>query len=93
MTKDTFELGSQLEDKISGFKGIATARLEYLNGCVQYCLQPLVDKDGKAVEAEYFDQDQLIAVEAPRVRQPEEVKRQPTGGPVQGNPPKRYGQG
>ena len=49
------KLGSEVRHIITGFTGIATARCEYLNGCVQYCVQPReLDKDGKMQEAMYM---------------------------------------
>ncbi len=30
------ELGEKVRDKITGLEGIATAKTEFLNGCVQY---------------------------------------------------------
>ncbi len=55
-------LGSKVKDRITGFQGIATSRIEYLNGCVQYCVKPPVDKDGKIVDGEWFDDAQLTVV-------------------------------
>ena len=54
-----FKLGDTLQDKVSGFKGIASSRVQYLNGCVQYCIVPKVGKDGKYPEGVYFDEGQL----------------------------------
>ncbi len=60
--KHKFRLGQRLRDTVTGLEGIATARLEYLNGCMQYCISPSVDKDGKRVEGWYVDDQQLICV-------------------------------
>ena len=57
-----FTLGEKIRDKVSGLEGIASARLEYLNGCVQYCISPRIDKDGKRVEGWYVDQQTLELV-------------------------------
>ena len=53
------KLGQKVQDKVTGFTGVATARIEYINGCVQYCVKPKVGADGKMVEGEYLDQQQL----------------------------------
>ena len=37
-------LGSEVEDITTGFKGIVTNRTEYMNGCIQYYVEPPVDK-------------------------------------------------
>ncbi len=47
-------LGKMLRCRITGFEGIATARVEYLNGCIQYCLKPKM-VDSKMPEGEYID--------------------------------------
>ncbi len=38
------ELGQEVRCKITGFKGIAVARTEFINGCVQYNVAPKWDK-------------------------------------------------
>lgn len=72
----TFKLGSRLRDKVSGFVGIASSRIEYLSGCVQYCLVPGVDKDGKYVDGHYIDVQRLEVVDEGVSIDPTE-----TGGP------------
>ena len=53
------ELGREVKCKVSGLTGIATARIEYLNGCFRICVQQKVDKDGKLPDAYYIDEPQL----------------------------------
>lgn len=57
------QLGNRVRCIVTGFIGIATSRVEYLNGCVQYCVKPPVDKDGKNQEGLYFDEAQLEYVD------------------------------
>lgn len=57
-----FKLGVRLRDKVTLFEGIATSRIEYLNGCIQYGIKPGLDKDGKTQEAHWFDEDQIEQV-------------------------------
>ena len=83
-----FTLGSRLQDKVTGFTGIATSRIEYLSGCIQYCLSPPVDKDGKIVEGTFFDVQRLDLVSEGVVT----VEAKQTGG-ASGrgeSPPSRY---
>jgi hypothetical protein len=80
------KLGYRVRDIITGFEGIATARVEYLNGCVQYCVKPPM-KDGKQVESEYFDHQQLQAVDAGVSAQ---IAANATGGPSPFTPPTSY---
>ena len=70
-----FELGSELKCKVTGLKGIATARVEYINGCIQYAITP--KSDGiKYPESVYLDQKQL-QVSGAGVKMDNEL----TGGP------------
>ncbi len=52
-------LGKQLKCKVTGFVGIATAKVEFINGCVQYCVKPKMKEDGKLPDGEYIDIEQL----------------------------------
>jgi len=56
------KLGQKIRDIVTGMEGIATAKVEYLNGCIQYCLRPAMDKDGKLPEASYVDEGQLEVI-------------------------------
>lgn len=59
--KTNIELGNEVKSVISGFAGIAINRLEYLNGCIQYCVKPKgLTKEGKEKEGVYFDEEQLV---------------------------------
>jgi hypothetical protein len=48
-------LGMKAEDKITGFKGIIIAKVDYLFGCSQYGIMAKVGKDGKSGECNYYD--------------------------------------
>lgn len=52
-----FELGQNLTDHITGFNGKVTARCEYINGEISYCLER-AGQDG-AVIKEWFDERRL----------------------------------
>lgn len=58
----THELGKKAKDKITGFQGILTARCEFLTGCNRYAIQPTELKDGKPIDAIYFDEAQIEIV-------------------------------
>lgn len=73
---DEITLGCEVEDLVSGFRGIATGRIEYMNGCVQYSVKPKLDKDGKVLAAEWFDVQSLR-----RVGDGITQVRRDTGGP------------
>ena len=65
------QLGDMVKDQVSGFKGIVTAQIVYITGCVQYKVQPSnglglksrLGVDGKVLEPEWFDEAQLDAEE------------------------------
>lgn len=70
------ELGDKVKCKYSGFTGIAVARTEYINGCVQYNVVPKVSRDNKLVEDIGIDEESLVVV-TPRKKK---AKPKPTGG-------------
>jgi hypothetical protein len=72
----TLKLGSTVKDKVSGFTGVVTSRCEYITGCVQYGVTPKVDKEGKLLVSNWFDEDRLTVLKRPLV-----MGRRPTGGP------------
>lgn len=65
MLRKTVTLGKKYRDDVSGFEGVATARYEFLNGCVRYQLTA-ESKEGKAPDELVFDEEQLTVVPAPK---------------------------
>lgn len=70
-------LGQKVRDVVTGFTGIADCRMEWMNGCVRFSVQPPVKKGSAFVpESKSFDQEQLeVLVDMPialprRRRQP-----------------------
>lgn len=61
---DEIRIGDRVKDSITSFTGIVTARTEWLNGCVRYLIQSEKLKDGKPIEPEWFDREQVILVKA-----------------------------
>ena len=47
------QLGQKVKDKITGFTGIAVARVEYLNGCVQLLVRAKMSTPKKGDNQEY----------------------------------------
>jgi len=70
-------LGKKAKDKITGFKGIMTAKCIYLYGCTQYCLNPEVNKEGKRQEPEWFDEGRIEIIG--KGIAPDEVKSDKNG--------------
>ncbi len=75
------ELGDLVKDQVSGFKGIATARHTFLQGCDRISVQPAVDKEGKLPETQAFDEPQLDIEKVAKVP-PAPVVAGKTGGPM-----------
>lgn len=71
----TIALGSKVVDRITGFEGRATSRVEYITGCVQYGVLPQVKSDGSYPNAEYIDEQRLEVLEGPIAQ-----ASRPTGG-------------
>jgi len=58
------KLGQKLRDKVTGLEGIAVAKVEYLNGCIQFCIKPKskTKNEVKMPEGVYIDEGQLEIV-------------------------------
>ena len=70
------KLGSKVRDKVTGLVGIATARTEFLNGCIQYSVQPKAGKDNKVPEEIGVDSESLEVIQPKKVK----IKKKDTGG-------------
>ena len=59
------KLGDKARHAITGFEGVVVARVAYLTGCDQVCLQPqgLTDK-GDTFDSRYFDEPYVDLVES-----------------------------
>lgn len=53
-------LGSKVKDSITGFEGIAIAKVIYLNGCISYQVKSQKLYSGKTLDAEWFDEQNLM---------------------------------
>lgn len=55
-----YKKGLLAKDKVTGFKGIITYRVEYMTGCDQYGLSPeMTTKDKEIPKAEQFDESRI----------------------------------
>ena len=79
--KEEIKLGDKVRDKVSGFVGIAVARTEFLNGCIQWSVIPKAGKDGKMPEEVGIDSGSLEKVIKKKVK----VKKKDTGGAMTRN--------
>ncbi len=74
------KLGQKVRDKITGFEGIATAKTEFLNGCVQYEVTRKLKK-GESITAESvqgisIDEQQLELIKPKK----KPIKKSDNGG-------------
>lgn len=53
------KLGDKVKDSITGFEGVVVARIEYLNGCIQFEVLPAGLKDGQPLKAHWIDEQRL----------------------------------
>lgn len=89
MTKSKVNLGDEVKDKVTGFKGIVTSITLFLNGCTRCGVQPKMGKDGKVPDGLSFDEPQLEVVKRKAVASENQNlldeaanPRAKTGGPM-----------
>jgi len=71
------KLGDKAKDKISGFEGIVTAEVKFLNGCDRLQITPdKLNTDGSLIDGEYFDRPQLQRVKEKKIK----VEKNNNGG-------------
>ncbi len=78
-------LGQEVKEKVTGFIGIAIARVEYINGCIQYCVKPKMGQDGRMPEGEYID-EKMLTIESDGVW----IESGNTGGEMRDKPKDSY---
>ncbi len=71
-------LGDEVQDKVTGFKGVATCIAYYLQGCERVEVQPQVDKDGKLQDSKMFDEPLLKVLKRRKISVKEDSEN---GGP------------
>jgi hypothetical protein len=89
MNVDTngIELEDEVRDRITGYKGKATAIAKFVTGCARVMIQPLVDKDGKLPEPQWFDVLTTEVTKAgPAAETAKSQAKARTGGPQRGEP-------
>lgn len=84
-------LGDVAKDQISGFDGVVVAITEWLNGCRRITIQPQRMHEGKLLETETFDEQQVEVVVGRKTPVPNLSRREQskatrtlsrTGGPT-----------
>lgn len=64
MRQNRVNLGDEARHIITGFSGIVIALTEWLNGCVRVTVQSRELKDGKTIEAQSFDLQEVEVTQA-----------------------------
>ena len=72
-------LGDEVKDKVSGFKGIAVAKHIYMQGCSRITVQPSINKDKTLPADQTFDEPLLLAVNVKKVKSVDTINN--PGGP------------
>jgi len=74
--------GDKVKDPITGFRGTVTQMTEFINGCIQCCVTPKIDRDGKYPESVDIDIQQLELITPKKTAPKKTVKKEvPPGGP------------
>jgi hypothetical protein len=71
-----FGLGDEVKCKITGYKGVVLARTQWLHNCNTYGVKSHDLKDGKPMEAVFFDEPSLEVIEEKTM-----PPKRDTGGP------------
>ncbi len=79
---EKIQLGDKVKCKHSGFTGIAVARSEFINGCIQIEVLPKVKKGNEIVEPQGIDEQSLeVVTRAKKEIEDDDDEEEATGGP------------
>ena len=62
MFTDKTKLGGRARNIHNGFEGIANAKTSWMNGCIRISIKPTTLHDGKTIENEWFDIEEVEVV-------------------------------
>lgn len=63
---ETF-LGYTVQDKVTGFTGVAVGAVQYLTGCAQVAVAPKVKEDGTVPDSHWYDWTRLNVLPVARI--------------------------
>ena len=78
IVRPTINLGDQVRDRVTGYTGIVIAFTQWLNGCNRVTVQAQELKDGKPVDCQAFDVEQMEVLKANAL----DLSQKPSGGPM-----------
>ena len=70
ITKHLELLGCEVEDRITGLKGVVTSVAFDLYGCIQVHTTPRADADGKVASRDWMDVSRVTVIDPVRVVEP-----------------------
>jgi hypothetical protein len=73
--------GDTVRDTITGFTGVAVAITTWLNGCTRITVQSKSLHEGKPIEPQTFDTEQMEVIAAPRIASSANARDDKPGGP------------
>lgn len=76
-----FPTGVLVQDTVSGLEGIINGRVEWINGCKQYSVQPRVKKDDPSKKPDSWWIDEAQLEELADANNPITIDKKGTGGP------------
>lgn len=92
--KQEIKLGDLVEDKVTGLRGLATSRTEFLNGCFQIEVTPRMKKEDRltidAIQGIGIDLQQLKKVGNGLNTPTKKVIKKENGGPMRVVPRRAY---
>jgi hypothetical protein len=72
ITKHLAYLGHRVKDKVTGIEGVVTSVSFDLFGCIMATVNRGVDKEGKAIESQWFDIARLAIIDnVPVMKRPD----------------------
>ena len=80
--KFKFKTGVEVKDKVSGVSGIINAASIWLNGCIQYSVQPKKEENKNTIPDSWWIDEQQIELIGDGIN----VKKASTGGPSTRSP-------
>ena len=75
--KFKFNFDEEVQDTVTKLKGVVIAVDFWRNGCIRYCVQAPINKDGEIPDGRWVDEGQLILTKKSRGV----FGKPPTGGP------------
>lgn len=73
---EEISLGDKVKCKLTGFTGIAVAKTEFINGCIQYGVVSKIGKDKKYPDEINIDESSLEIIK----RKKEVIEKDDNGG-------------